>query len=55
MRTRLAAPKAITATAHKLAYSVYRILRFGTEKVGRGQDDNECGYQHHLHAHLTRR
>ena len=55
MKTRLGAPKAITATAHKLACLIYRILRFGTEYVDRGQDYYERRYQHHLLSHLTRR
>ena len=31
MRARLGAPKAITATAHKLACLIYRMMRFGME------------------------
>jgi hypothetical protein len=38
LKARLGAPKAITATAHKLARLIYRMLRFGTEYVDRGQD-----------------
>src|SRR5262249_35758833 len=37
MRTRLGAPKAITATAHKLARLGYRMVRDGTASVGAGQ------------------
>jgi transposase len=55
MKIRLGAPKAITATAHKLAGLIYRMLRFGTEYVDRGQDYYERRYQHHLLLHLTRR
>lgn len=36
-RSRLGAPKAITAMAHKLAVLFYRMLRFGQEYVDRGQ------------------
>jgi transposase len=32
-KTRLGAPKAITATAHKLARIVYHLMRFGVEYV----------------------
>lgn len=35
-RTRLGAPKAITAMAHKLARLVYRMLKYGEEYVDRG-------------------
>src|SRR5437879_13549267 len=37
MRARLGAPKAITATAHKLARLVYSMLRYGTAYVDEGQ------------------
>jgi transposase len=36
-RTRLGAPKAITAMAHKLAVLFYRMLRFGQQYLDRGQ------------------
>lgn len=36
-RSKLGAPKAITAMAHKLAVLFYRMLRFGQEYVDRGQ------------------
>jgi transposase len=36
LRTRLGAPKAITAMAHKLARLVYRMLKFGQEYVDKG-------------------
>jgi hypothetical protein len=35
-RTRLGAPKAITAMAHTLAVLVYRMLTFGQEYVDKG-------------------
>jgi transposase len=38
MNARLGAPMAITAAAHKLARLIYRMLRFGTEYLDRGQD-----------------
>jgi transposase len=36
LRSRLGAPKAITAMAHKLAVLVYRMLKWGHEYVDRG-------------------
>ena len=38
MKARLGAPKAITATAHKLARLVYSMLKHGTEYTDVGQD-----------------
>jgi transposase len=38
MRTRLGAPKAITATAHKLAILVYRMLKHGEDYIDKGKD-----------------
>ena len=35
-RTKLGAPKAFTAMAHKLARIVYRMLRYGEDYVDRG-------------------
>jgi len=55
LKARLGAPKAITATAHKLARLIYRMLRFGTEYVDRGQDYYEQRYQSRVVAHLMRR
>jgi transposase len=54
IKARLGAPKAITATAHKLARIVYRMLRFGTGYVDRGQDYYERRYQDRLLSNLTR-
>ena len=55
LKARLGAPKAITATAHKLACLIYRMLRFGTEYDDSGQDYYEQRYQSRIVAHLTRR
>jgi transposase len=55
MKARLGAPKAVTATAHKLARLVYRMLRFGTEYVDRGQDYYERRYQSRVVSTLMRR
>lgn len=48
MRARRGAPKAITATAHKLAKIVYRLLKHGQEYVERGQQYYEQHYQQRL-------
>lgn len=45
MRARLGAPKAITATAHKLARLIYSMLKHGTEYVDQGQDYYEQQYR----------
>jgi len=55
LKARLGAPKAITATAHKLARLIYRMLRFGTDYVDRGQDYYERRYQSRVISHLVRR
>jgi transposase len=44
-RTRLGAPKAITAMAHKLAVLFYRMLRYGQEYVDRGQQFYQDKYR----------
>ena len=36
MRTKLGAPKAITAMAHRLARLVYRMLKYGQQYVDKG-------------------
>jgi transposase len=55
LKARLGAPKAITATAHKLACLIYRMLRFGTDYLDRGQDYYERRYHSRVLSHLTRR
>jgi transposase len=44
MRSRLGAPKAITATAHKLARLVYSLLKHGSAYVQQGVDAYESQY-----------
>ena len=44
-KTHLGAPKAITATAHKLARLVYSMLRYGQEYVDAGAEYYERQYQ----------
>lgn len=55
LRARLGAPKAITATAHKLARLVYRMLRDGTEYTDVGQDYYEQRYHKRLLHNLERK
>lgn len=55
MKTRFGALKAVTATAHKLARLVHRMLKFGTEHADRGPDYYERRYQRRVLSSLTRR
>jgi transposase len=55
LKTRLGAPKAITATAHKLARLIYRMLRCGTDYVDQGQAYYERRYQTRVLSTLSRR
>ena len=45
LRTRLGAPKAITAMAHKLARLMYRMLKYGQEYVDKGMQYYEDKYR----------
>jgi transposase len=54
-KARLGAPKAITATAHKLARLVYTLLKYGTEYVDAGQDYYEEQYRQRVIYNLKRR
>ena len=45
LRTRLGAPKAITAMARKLARLFYRLLKYGQEYVDKGQQYYEARYR----------
>jgi hypothetical protein len=45
LRTKLGAPKAITAMAHKLARLVYRMLKYGQEYVDKGTQYYEDRYR----------
>lgn len=38
LRTKLGAPKAITAMAHRLARLVYRMLKYGQEYIDKGME-----------------
>ena len=48
MRARLGSASAITATAHKLARIVYRLLKFGETYVSEGMEAYEKRYQERL-------
>jgi hypothetical protein len=52
-RTRLGAPKAITAMAHKLARIRYRMLKYGQGYVAKGMDFNE--QKHHTAASIPQK
>ena len=52
MRARLGAPKAMTATAHKLARLVYSMLRYGTDYVDAGQQAYEKQYRDRVLTNL---
>ncbi len=45
LKSRLGAPKAITATAHKLAKIIYHMLRYGTRFKEAGQEYYEQQYR----------
>jgi transposase len=55
MRARLGAPKAMTATAHKLARLVYSLLRYGTAYVDAGQQADEQKYRDRVLTNLQRK
>ena len=52
---RLDRPKAITATAHKLARLIYTMLTKGTDYTDQGQDYFEERYRQRVMHHLTKR
>jgi len=54
-RSRLGAPKAITATAHKLARLVYSMLKYGTDFVDAGQEQYEERYRSRVIQNLKRK
>ena len=55
MKSRLGAPKAITAAAHKLARLVYNALKYGSNYVDPGQDWYERQYQDRILHSLARK
>ena len=54
-KTRLGAPKAATATAHKLARLIYSMLKHGTTYVDAGQDYYEQQYRQRVLQNLQRK
>lgn len=54
LRSRLGAPKAITAMAHKLARLVYRMLKFGADYIDKGMEAYESRYRQHQMKWLTK-
>lgn len=55
LSSRLDKPKAITATAHKLARLIYALLTRGTDYIDKGQDYYEERYRQRVVHHLQRR
>jgi len=55
MPARLGPAKAITATAHKLAILIYRMLRYGMKYVDQGQQAYEKQYQQRTLQTLVKR
>ena len=55
LRTRLGAPKAITAMAHRLARLIYRMLKFGEEYVDKGAQFYENKYAQLQILHLKKK
>ncbi len=54
-RSQLGAPKAITATAHKIARLVYSMLKYGTEYVDQGQNYYEEKYRERIVKNLHKK
>lgn len=54
-KTQLGAPKAITATAHKIARTIYSILRYGQQYVDAGAEYYERQYRNRALRNATRR
>jgi len=55
MKARLGTPKAITATAHKIARLVYRLLRFGEDYIQVGEEEYERRHRARTVRSLERR
>ncbi len=54
-RSQLGAPKAITATAHKIARLVYSLLKYGTDYIDQGQDYYEKKYRDRVIKNLAKK
>ena len=55
LKSRLGSPKAITATAHKLAKIIYHMLRFGTHFKEAGQEYYEQQYRERVLRNLKQK
>jgi len=55
VRSRRGAPKAVTATARKIAVIYYSMLRHGTEYVEKGQEWYDQQYRSRVERNLRRR
>ena len=55
MKGRLGIEKAITATAHKLACRIYRMLKYGQDYVEQGQAEYERKYQERVLLQLKKK
>jgi transposase len=55
LRTRLGAPKAITAMAHRLARLIYRMLKYGENYVDNGAEFYEMKYAQLQIRHLEKK
>jgi hypothetical protein len=55
MRSRLGAPKAITATAHKLAKTLYRMITTGEDYRELGENHYEQQYRNRVLGNLKKR
>jgi hypothetical protein len=55
LKSRLGAPKAITATARKLACAMYRMLKYGENYRDLGQDFYEKKYKQRMVKNLKKR
>jgi transposase len=55
MKARLGAPKAITATAHRLARIVYNLLKYGKKYTDQGAEAYEAQYRQRSIENLRRR
>jgi len=55
LKARLGTPKAIVATAHKLARLVYRVLKHGEDYVAQGMAEYEQTYRDRVVKHLARK
>ena len=55
LKPRLGAPKAVTATAHKLARLVYRLLKYGEDYGAHGMEEYEQAYRERTLQNLMRK